>query len=214
MTRKLRGELTYWVAAHRGEDPALDGGLEHRFRVWQTARLRELGERLELRDERALHAWTSRVQAVEVGPGPIPALGVAPWRAALAVDPLADGYRAEGLVPTWAGHVVLASSPGERLPAPSAAFDLAVCENALDHCEDPALVLRELRRALRPGGLLWLLVDLMTHRDELHPSPFADEARVRAVLGEAGFRVRWLGAWAGASHPAAARQCRVLAERG
>ncbi len=213
MTAKLRGELTYWVQAARETPPEPEDTLEARFRTWQTTRLRELGDRLALPDERSLHQWAAETRAIEVGSGPIPALAVARWRAALAVDPLADGYAAEGLIPVWTEHVVMVAAPGERLPTPSAGFDLAVCENALDHCEDPARVLRELRRVLRPLGRLWLLVDLMTHRDAMHPSPFADEASVRAALQRAGFGVRWLGAWSGASHPAAERQCRVLAER-
>jgi len=213
-TDKLRAELTYWVRAARGEDPGLPGGLEVAFRAWQSTRLRELGERLGLPPEPgAFERWAAGTRAVEVGCGPIPSLALAHWRVAVGVDPLGDGYAAEGLVPTWADHVAMVPACGERLPLPSRSFDLGVCENALDHCEHPARVLGELRRVLRPGGRLWLLVDLMTHRDAMHPSPFADEHRVRASLRDAGFTVESLEAWAGASHPCAERQCRVLATR-
>ncbi len=40
------------------------------------------------------------------------------------------------------------------LPFRSASFDVAVCEQVLEHVDDPAGALRELARCLRPGGLL------------------------------------------------------------
>lgn len=49
----------------------------------------------------------------------------------------------------------------ERLDAlPSASFDVAISSHALEHVESPATILRELRRVLRPGGRLLLLLPL------------------------------------------------------
>jgi 2-polyprenyl-6-hydroxyphenyl methylase/3-demethylubiquinone-9 3-methyltransferase len=42
---------------------------------------------------------------------------------------------------------------GEALPVRDAAFDLVFCCDVLEHVDDVAAVLREVRRALRPGGL-------------------------------------------------------------
>jgi SAM-dependent methyltransferase len=41
---------------------------------------------------------------------------------------------------------------GERLPFAAGSFDLIVCLWVLEHVKEPALVLREVRRVLRPGG--------------------------------------------------------------
>ena len=65
----------------------------------------------------------------------------------------------------------------EKLPLPDQSFDLAVLSQALHHAADPATVLSEAARVLRPGGRV-LLLDLRSH----------DEAWVRDQLGD-----RWLG---------------------
>jgi SAM-dependent methyltransferase len=58
--------------------------------------------------------------------------------------------------------------PIEALPVPDASFDLVLCTQVLEHCDDPAKGIRELRRVLRPGGRMLL----STHGVQVyHPSP-------------------------------------------
>jgi len=68
-----------------------------------------------------------------------------PGRAYLGIDPM----------PPAGGPVV--RGVGERLPVAEAAFDTVLVCETLDHALDPARVLEEARRALRPGGILALL---------------------------------------------------------
>ena len=188
VTRKYREELSFWnglvkggsVATFGGEFAAIYGG-------WQRGRAEEMRDFLGLTPE-AFAAWCGERTAVEVGPGPFPAVAVAPWRLPVAVDPLADGYLAEGLVPDECRHVLFVAATGEHIPLPSANADVVVMENCLDHCASPGAVLREARRLLKPGGLLWLLVDLMTYSDEMHPHPFSEES-LRGLLRREGFTV-------------------------
>lgn len=69
-----------------------------------------------------------------------------------------------------AGNIRLFYQQGtaETLPFEDSSFDLVTCQTLLIHVADPAAVLQEMKRVLRPGGLLlvaeptnaaWLLVD-------------------------------------------------------
>lgn len=58
--------------------------------------------------------------------------------------------------------------PVEALPVGDATFDLVLCTQVLEHCDDPAQAVRELRRVTRPGGR----VLASTHGVQVyHPSP-------------------------------------------
>lgn len=54
----------------------------------------------------------------------------------------------------------------EALPVPDASADLVTCQTVLMHVADPAAVLAEMRRVLRPGGLLFVA----------EPNNFAEKA--------------------------------------
>jgi SAM-dependent methyltransferase len=58
--------------------------------------------------------------------------------------------------------------PVEAIPAEDASFDVVLCTQVLEHCDDPAQAVRELRRVTRPGGR----VLASTHGVQVyHPSP-------------------------------------------
>lgn len=163
--------------------------------------------------DRLVDQWCAERSALEIGGGPYPALAAAPrWKRAVAVDPIARGYAELNLFPSAADHLVAIESPGERIPVPSAWADLIIIENALDHVSDPAAVLTESRRVLREGGLLWLLVDLSTYSDPMHPHPF-DEHRARMLLKDAGLEVVVDRVSTHHSHPKAHGEYRALARK-
>lgn len=78
-----------------------------------------------------------------------------------------------------------------RLPLPDAAFDVAVLQMVLHYAEDPAAVLAEAARVLRPGGAL-IVVDLAAHeRADLpqrlaHRWPGFSDERMTDLLAASG----------------------------
>lgn len=220
---KYQEELGYWRWLFKTDEgrSALDVPPEDAFAGWQRDRLRELARCLRLggagaegeRLDEALDAWCEGQSVIEIGAGPYPAVAAAPrWRRAVAVDPIARGYAEEGLLPAAAGHVTYIAAPGERVPLAAGFADLVIIENALDHVTDPAAVLAEIFRLLRPGGLLWLLVDLSTYSDHMHPNPF-DETKARGLLRQAGFEVAHERVSDHKSHPQAYGEYRALLKR-
>lgn len=56
----------------------------------------------------------------------------------------------------------------EALPVEDASFDVVLCTQVLEHCDDPAQAVRELRRVTAPGGR----VLASTHGTQVyHPAP-------------------------------------------
>lgn len=191
LTPKYRDELTYWQHMVKHDAPrALGGPFEQVYGAWQRERIADLGRFLGLGGPDATALWCAQRSAVEIGAGPYPSIAVARWRRAVAIDPLADGYASEDLLPKecHGDEVTYIAAPGEAVPLPSEFADIVVIENCLDHVDDPRVVVHEIGRLLKPGGLMWLLVDLMEYRDHLHPNPFSQES-LRALLASEGFVV-------------------------
>jgi ubiquinone/menaquinone biosynthesis C-methylase UbiE len=59
----------------------------------------------------------------------------------------------------------------EALPFPDGSLDYVVANHVLEHCADPVRVLREWRRAVRPGGIIGLVVPDCDHQNTFSLNP-------------------------------------------
>jgi SAM-dependent methyltransferase len=185
LQRRLRDELAFWRRAAAGEGlGGVHGPLHEVFARWQAGRMAELAAWLGLQTPEEVERWRRSVRAVEVGAGPHPFLLVGEWKSQVAVDPLADGYRAEGLLCDL-GSLVYVCASAEEIPLPGESADLVVTHNCLDHVDDPGAAVAEMGRLLAPGALLWLFVDLRSTTDDLHPHALSADL-VRTMLTNAG----------------------------
>jgi SAM-dependent methyltransferase len=93
------------------------------------------------------------------------------------------------------------------LPYPDASFDIAVCEQVMEHLNRPAEVLREIGRVMKPGGLLIAgvptfppglfairshvvpLIDRAAGRDRGHVQVFNQRSFVRLIQASGAFDV-------------------------
>ncbi len=116
---------------------------------------------------RALSAWL-QVQAAELEAGPKVRIldvgcGVKPYYPYFAG--VATEYVGVDVVENPAAELL---GPVEALPVDDASFDVVLCTQVLEHCDDPAQAVRELRRVTRAGGR----VLASTHGVQVyHPSP-------------------------------------------
>jgi SAM-dependent methyltransferase len=80
------------------------------------------------------------------------------------------------------------------IPVEDARFDHVVCTQVLEHLPDPAAVLAEFHRVLKPGGRLWLTAPLFYAEHE-RPYDFYRYTQygLRHLLEGAGFTVDELG---------------------
>ena len=122
------------------------------------------------------HGTFGRYRVLDVGCGAKPYEPLfAPHAASyVGVDPV-DNPRAE-----LKGSV-------EALPVDDATFDVVLCNQVLEHCDDPAKAVSELHRVTAPGGRV---LGIDPRRDGLPPLPdrllALDARRPREALPENG----------------------------
>lgn len=76
----------------------------------------------------------------------------------VGVDPLADHYAK--LFPHWQARAKTIAAPGEQLPFDDGSFDVVLCDNVVDHAENPRRILEEIARVLAPNGILYFEVNI------------------------------------------------------
>jgi SAM-dependent methyltransferase len=191
--RAQQYERSYWASlATRIADGSASQLDWYRWRADQLVlRLRALG---------LTHLTDGRARVVEVGSGPVGVVGFFPAAERVAIDPLEPDYAANAtLVALREPSVEYRRGSVESLPCQGGHFDLAIMENCIDHVRDVDRGMRELKRVLRSGGVLYLTVNCRTawgfivHRglsrlrvDAGHPHTFTP-TRARALLNRHGF---------------------------
>ena len=121
-------------------------------------------------------AGAGRVLDVACGPGAVTAALAVRAREAVGLDAVPAMLEQARRRAEEAGLSNLRFEQGraEALPFDTASFDAVVTRIALHHCVDPALVLAEMFRVLRPGGRA-VIVDVVVSED-------AEKARLQNAL--------------------------------
>ena len=102
-------------------------------------------------------AIPEQARVLEVGCGSVGHIFFFGGGEAVGVDPLADHYR--DLFPAWQSRARTIAAGGEALPLPDSHFDVVICDNVVDHAENPRRIVEEVARVLAPGGLLYFTVN-------------------------------------------------------
>lgn len=81
-----------------------------------------------------------------------------------AIDPLEDFYsRIKKFSDYRDKNVIYKNGVGENLPFEEKFFDLIIIDNVLDHCDNPALVLDEVKRVLKKNGVVFFRQNTYHH---------------------------------------------------
>lgn len=75
------------------------------------------------------------------------------------IDRASLAFARQGEAPPPGANARLACADGHAIPFQDASFDLAVCHFVLLWVDDPLLVLKEMRRVVRPGGAALALAE-------------------------------------------------------
>ena len=116
-------------------------------------------------DSRAVREKLERVQRIpadarvlEVGSGAHGLIFYFEAGEKVGIDPLADHYAR--LFPKWQGRAQTVAGFGESLPFDDASFDVVLCDNVVDHAENPRRIVEEIARVLKPRGLVYFTVNI------------------------------------------------------
>jgi SAM-dependent methyltransferase len=140
--RKRTEELRYWR-----DRKAAEGELDHSH--YEAIFTGLAGLEREFYDCKEL---------LDVGCGPRGSLNWATnARRRVGLDPLARDYRALGIDAHLMEYV---TAPAEDMPFKDASFDVVTSFNSLDHVDDLDRTIAEIKRVLRPGGHLVLVVEV------------------------------------------------------
>jgi SAM-dependent methyltransferase len=136
----------------------------------------------DLKVERAHFAGRT---ILDVGCGPLP------WSIAfdecriVALDPLIDRYEAAGFpLHEFTDRVTFVRGFAEAMPFPAASFDAVIAVNSIDHVDDFARAAGELKRVLKPSGVVRMEVHY--HPPTTLEPQVLDDEKVLAHLGEVG----------------------------
>lgn len=139
-------------------------------RIWQE---RQQGERLRLIERYGGALRGSRILDLGSGMG-----GTSVALALAGAHPLAFEYNRAycDIIRLRAGRYALGlpvlNGAGERLPFADASFDLAIAWDVVEHVQDPAQLLAELARVIKPGGrVLLTVINRFAYRDPHYHLP-------------------------------------------
>lgn len=201
-------ESMFWENTAHQIDSGDTEGL-HWYR-WRAEQLMQRLNRLHLQ-----RLTSGQAKVIEIGSGPVGLCTFFPGSERTAIDPLMDTYsRYPEFAKTRDPGVEYIQAMGERLPCPTAHYDLAIIENCIDHTQDIDGVMRELSRVLKPNGVLYLTVNsrcrigYFIHRalsrakiDRGHPHTFTPN-RIVDLIRRSGFQPTDLevGSYLGSSY--------------
>lgn len=131
-----------------------------RLRGHEAETMAAMAERsARVRDKlNSVQALPDKARVIEVGSGAHGLIFFFDAAERIGLDPLADHYR--DLFPAWQGRAKTIAAGGEHLPFPDARFDVVLCDNVVDHAENPRQIIEEITRVLAPGGMLYFTVNV------------------------------------------------------
>jgi ubiquinone/menaquinone biosynthesis C-methylase UbiE len=122
---------------------------------------------------------------LDLGCGPLP------WSVAfedcriVGIDPLIAAYEEAGFpLSEFTDRITFVRGFAEDMPFPASSFDAVIAVNSIDHVDDFARSTEEIKRVLKPGGVLRMEVHYHPPT-RLEPQVLDDQA-VLAHLGELG----------------------------
>ena len=151
--------------------------------TWQDRRLDEMGR------VTGLDLSNRALSVLDVGGGLTSIARLFDTPTKWVLDVCVDELRKGGA--TFKPGVNYVNGSAHDIPFPNDFFDFVFCSNALDHFEDPALAIREMKRIVKPTGFVVIVIDVFEPESRrkpgtLHPHCFTRPEAEQLLASELG----------------------------
>jgi ubiquinone/menaquinone biosynthesis C-methylase UbiE len=128
---------------------------QKRHKVINLSYLQKFADEL-MRDLSAYIKFDNSLKILEIGSGPAGIVTHLPGNVRIGIDPLENFYSSISEYSQYRDkNVKYFNTKGEKLEFENSYFNLVIIDNVLDHCEDPNLVISEVKRVLRNDGVIY-----------------------------------------------------------
>lgn len=104
---------------------------------------------------------------LDIGCGPRGSLHKFKAKAKFGLDPLAKVY--DTLYGTWKHDMIYLASPAEDIPLVRNSVDFVIAVNSLDHVDNIDKVMQEVRRVIKPNGIIIVNLNLQAEATITEP---------------------------------------------
>jgi SAM-dependent methyltransferase len=149
-----------------------------------------------LSDLRLASSSFAGMRVADIGSGPFPTLLVFENCERYCLDHLIDDYRKLGYpLDEYESEVTFVNCKSEAMPFDDDFFDVVLSRNALDHVDDFDATSKEIKRVLRPDGVLCILVNC--HKPTKTETQSLSDDIIQRAFGELGVQkvTETQGAW-------------------
>jgi len=127
------------------------------------------------------------MKVADIGSGPFPTLLVFENCERYCVDHLIEAYKAVGFpLAQFETEIEFLNAKSEAIPVADGFFDAVISRNALDHVDDFTKTAQEIRRVLKPEGVLHILVNY--HKPTATEPHILNDRTIERCFGALGVR--------------------------
>ena len=190
LSSKNYKKMDKWIIAQEHEPEHWSKNIDSLSTKEYRSHIESRAKLLEARLQPYLNVNDNNCKILEIGSGATPLVDFYGAGTRISLDPLADFYK-ENFKYLNESSVEYVNAMAEELKYDDNYFDLVICRNVIDHVADVDLVLSEMKRVIKPNGIVFIGINVFAgpllafrtvFKDPEHPYTFSQKSVKRLLL--------------------------------